>query len=56
MSAVAITGPVKRRRPDPLCPVDPAHGDLLSWRAGRWFCPHEDHGANGRFFDKPATR
>lgn len=47
---------VKRPRPDPLCPVDPTHGNLLSWRDGRWFCPHEGHGTNGRFFDKLAIR
>lgn len=35
----------------PLCPVDPSHGRLYSWDAGgKYFCPHSDHGGNGKFF------
>jgi hypothetical protein len=37
-----------------LCPTNPAHGFLLPWPEPRgWFCPHQAHGANGRFFTTP---
>ena len=34
------------------CPDNPAHGVLLGWPTDRWgfFCPHADHGGNGRHF------
>lgn len=44
----------------PPCPANGSHGRLYSWegtRAGtsQWYCPHSDHGGNGKFFtDKEA--
>jgi hypothetical protein len=33
------------------CPETPAHGRLLPMTGARgWYCPHQAHGANGRFF------
>lgn len=40
------------------CPVTKSHGKLLPPKGGkeqRWWCPHQDHGGNGKFFnDKEA--
>lgn len=50
-----LAGRLSTRRHPPhgwFCPEDPHHGELLTWRDGRFFCPHEGHGGNGRFFPK----
>lgn len=38
----------------PLCPDDPKHGRLLIWNGRKpYFCPHINHGGNGKFFTIP---
>lgn len=39
----------------PVCPIVQEHGRLYSWEDGRYYCPSNSHGGNGRFFtDKQA--
>ena len=40
----------------PLCPANPRHGRLIGWDTGEYFCPHNDHGGNGRFFTDTEAR
>lgn len=34
----------------PVCPINHLHGRLYVWDDGRYFCPTNSHGGNGRFF------